>query len=179
MAVPFSQEILLFGVVLHQLSQRGELLASVQVVVVTWVLDLNMGHLIVTPEWGEKKPDGEFSQLFFMWVNRGGLTPDSQEGFFYLVPCINFNTEHTDTRTNGHPHTCPYSMRSHKQNQDHAHFFTHAHSDYKCIYAIKKCPAHQAICSHCKTEAHWEICRCTDIISFVSCSALIYLILSD
>lgn len=35
MAVPLAQEILLFGVILHQLGQRGKLLPSVQVVVVT------------------------------------------------------------------------------------------------------------------------------------------------
>lgn len=34
MAIPLTQEILLFGVILHQLGQGGERLASVQVVVV-------------------------------------------------------------------------------------------------------------------------------------------------
>lgn len=46
MAVPFAQKVLLFGVILHQLSQRGELLTAVQVIVVARVLDLNVGHLI-------------------------------------------------------------------------------------------------------------------------------------
>lgn len=50
MPVPLAQEILLFGVILHQLGQRGKLLAAVQVVVVTRVLDLNVGHLIVPSE---------------------------------------------------------------------------------------------------------------------------------
>lgn len=36
-------------VVLHQLGQRRELLPSIQIVVVTCVLDLDVGHLIVAP----------------------------------------------------------------------------------------------------------------------------------
>lgn len=50
MAVPLTQQILLLGVILHQLGQRGELLASVQVVVIARVLDLDVRHLIVAPE---------------------------------------------------------------------------------------------------------------------------------
>lgn len=54
MAVPLAQKILLFSVILHQLSERGEFLASIQVIIVARVLDLNVGHLIVTPEWKKK-----------------------------------------------------------------------------------------------------------------------------
>lgn len=57
-AVPLSQQVLLLGVVLHQLGQRGKLLAAVQVIVVARVLDLDVGHLIVPPGGGmetEKK----------------------------------------------------------------------------------------------------------------------------
>lgn len=50
MAVPLAQKILLLGVVLHQLGQRRKLLPPIQVVVVARVLDLNVGHLIVTPK---------------------------------------------------------------------------------------------------------------------------------
>lgn len=48
-AVPLSQQVLLLGVVLHQLGQRGKLLAAIQVIVVARVLDLDVGHLIVPP----------------------------------------------------------------------------------------------------------------------------------
>lgn len=70
MAVPLTQEILLFGVILDQLGQRGKLLASVQVVVVAWVLDLDVGHLIVAPEQ-EKKNKINKSQLVIMHINGG------------------------------------------------------------------------------------------------------------
>lgn len=40
---------MLLGVVLDQFSQRGELLPSVQVIIVSRVLDFNMGDLIVPP----------------------------------------------------------------------------------------------------------------------------------
>lgn len=46
MAIPLAQKILLFGVILHQLGQRGELLTTIEVVVVPGVLDLYVGHLI-------------------------------------------------------------------------------------------------------------------------------------
>lgn len=55
MAVPLTQEILLFSVILHKLGQCGKLLAAVQVVVVTRVLDLNVGHLIVASGQEKKK----------------------------------------------------------------------------------------------------------------------------
>lgn len=61
MAVPLTQEILLFSVILHQLGKRSKLLAAVQVVVVTRVLDLNVGHLIVPSE--QEKPQWEFNRL--------------------------------------------------------------------------------------------------------------------
>lgn len=51
-AVPLPQQVLLLGVVLHQLGQRGKLLAAVQVIVVARVLDLDVGHLIVPPGGG-------------------------------------------------------------------------------------------------------------------------------
>lgn len=73
MAVPFAQEILLFGVILHQLGQRCKFLAPIQVIVVARVLDLNVGHLIITPE--REKPQKEFTQLVLIHVNRGGPTP--------------------------------------------------------------------------------------------------------
>ena len=52
-AVPLTQEILLLSVILHQLGQSGKLLATVKVIVVTRVLDLNVGHLIVPPAQNE------------------------------------------------------------------------------------------------------------------------------
>lgn len=73
MAVPLAQEVLLFGVILHQLGQRGELLASVQVIVVTRVLDLNVGHLIVTPG-RENRGNSVNYHLFIMHVNSSELT---------------------------------------------------------------------------------------------------------
>lgn len=65
MAVPLAQKVLLFGVILHQLSQRGELLTAVQVIVVARVLDLDVGHLI-TPSvrgWGRKLVISSFFSL--------------------------------------------------------------------------------------------------------------------
>lgn len=50
MAVPLAQKILLLGVILHQLGQRGKLLATIEVVVVAGVLDLYVGHLITPPK---------------------------------------------------------------------------------------------------------------------------------
>lgn len=66
--IPLAQEVLLFSVILHQLGQCGELLASIQVIVVTSVLDLNVGHLIFTPDGGKKKKKKKkFSQLSFIY----------------------------------------------------------------------------------------------------------------
>ena len=48
-AVPLAQQVVLLGVVLHQLGQRGKLLPAIQIVVVPRVLDLNVGDLIITP----------------------------------------------------------------------------------------------------------------------------------
>lgn len=64
MTVPLPQQILLLGVVLHQLGQRGKLLAPVQVIVVTRVLDLDVGHLIIPPVQGKKKTRSESLCLF-------------------------------------------------------------------------------------------------------------------
>lgn len=55
MAVPLAQKILLLGVILDQLGQRGKLLATIEVVVVTGVLDLYVGHLITPPEQKKNK----------------------------------------------------------------------------------------------------------------------------
>lgn len=63
MAVPLAQKILLFGVILDQLSQRGKLLATIEVVVVTGVLDLYVGHLITPPEQ-KKKNQTTLKSLF-------------------------------------------------------------------------------------------------------------------
>lgn len=68
--IPLAQEVLLFSVILHQLGQCGELLASIQVIVVTSVLDLNVGHLILTPDGRKKKKEKKkrkFSQLSFIY----------------------------------------------------------------------------------------------------------------
>lgn len=89
MAVPLAQKILLLGVILNQLGQRGKLLAAVQVVVVTRVLDLNVGHLIVPPEREKTKWE---SLLVIMHVSRGGLTPKKHSAFFTLnFPLVNLH----------------------------------------------------------------------------------------
>lgn len=63
-AVPLSQQVLLLGVVLHQLGQRGKLLAAIQVIVIARVLDLDVGHLITPPE-GEMGKREKKSLTFF------------------------------------------------------------------------------------------------------------------
>lgn len=74
MSVPFAQQILLFGVILHQLGQRCELLPPVQVIVVARVLNLDVRHLIVAPGGRRKR------------VSRGGLTPEKQN--FFVCMCL-------------------------------------------------------------------------------------------
>lgn len=66
MAVPLAQKILLFGVKLHQLGQRGKLLATIEVVVVTGVLDLYVGHLIAPPKQGKSTLNKSLSVFFFL-----------------------------------------------------------------------------------------------------------------
>lgn len=53
-AVLLPQQSVLLRVVLHQLREGGELLPSVQVVVIPRVLDLDVCHLIVSPEEGKE-----------------------------------------------------------------------------------------------------------------------------
>lgn len=70
-AVLLPQQPLLLGVVLHQLCQRGELLAAVQVIVIPRVLDLNVRHLIVSSEEGRQTSVRE-------WKPSAGLqSPDA------------------------------------------------------------------------------------------------------
>lgn len=115
MAVPLTQEILLFSVILHQLGQRGKLLASVQVVVVARVLDLNVGHLIVTPE--REKPQWEFNHSVSYHACKQKWTHSKEALSIFLfvflscslAPCRYLNSEHT----NSHPHTCSCSICSH------------------------------------------------------------------
>ncbi len=107
MAVPLTQKILLFSVILHQLGQSGKLLASVQVVVVARVLDLNVGHLIVSPE--QEKPQWQFNHSVSYrackqkWTHSKEALSIFLSGFVScsLVPCRYSNNEHT----NSHPHT--------------------------------------------------------------------------
>lgn len=51
-AVPFTQKVVLLHVVLHQLGQSGELLPSIQVIVIARILDLNVSDFVVPPNWG-------------------------------------------------------------------------------------------------------------------------------
>lgn len=88
MAVPLAQKILLFGVKLHQLGQRGKLLATIEVVVVTGVLDLYVGHLIAPPKQGKSTLNKSLSVLFFSVTHSYTHTFHTEYSHTHLIKLI-------------------------------------------------------------------------------------------
>lgn len=146
MPVPLAQEILLFGVILHQLGQRGKLLAAVQVVVVTRVLDLNVGHLIVPPE--QEKPQREFNLSVsrqackLRWTHSKEALSIFCTFLFSLAPC----TTHKQPPT----HIFIQYMLAQTKSKPCTLCRPHSLTKPKCTHTIK-CPAYKAICSHFNT----------------------------